>query len=130
MGPARCQVCFAVTRFDDSTPILICDLCDEEAHLTCLGLAAVPAEDHWHCPHCAKAGGKKKAPHKGRDDDDDEAYRPDPSLRRQLAAQSAQAGGPARPLGVHAHQAAAMMGLRRPVPQGWAFGGWRYKPRG
>ena len=87
-GPARCQICQLITRDDEKTPILICDSCEDELHLSCLGLFAIPAEDFWRCPSCVREA--KKGPRKqGDGDEDDDDYRPDPSVLGVLSKSSA-----------------------------------------
>jgi hypothetical protein len=58
----RCTVCMGSTYEEDCPPaaggdahgheVILCDGCNGEAHLRCLGLAAVPTAD-WHCATCA-----------------------------------------------------------------------------
>ena len=60
----RCSVCMGSTYEEDCVPavgtgadahgheVILCDGCNGEAHLRCLGMTAVPTAD-WHCAGCA-----------------------------------------------------------------------------
>lgn len=78
-GPVRCQICLSETRDgDDSSPVLLCDTCGEEAHLNCLGLFSIPAEDHWECPSCVRQAGKKSTRKRSAlDEAEDADYQPE-----------------------------------------------------
>ena len=43
--------CYKCSTNTDPQTILLCDGCDAEAHITCLGLSSVPSGD-WFCERC------------------------------------------------------------------------------
>jgi hypothetical protein len=55
MNEDECSKCFG------NGELLCCDQCPRAYHLSCVGLSAHEAEslDHWMCPACAKAGGRR-----------------------------------------------------------------------
>lgn len=64
---SRCIVCKRSTSDDEETEVLLCDACDAEAHLSCVGVKQVP-NDAWYCDTC-------RARRKERDADVDEVKR-------------------------------------------------------
>jgi hypothetical protein len=46
-----CRTCFGK---HDKTSLLLCDNCDNEYHIRCLGLSTVPSAQKWFCPSCTK----------------------------------------------------------------------------
>jgi len=46
-----CRTCFGK---HDETNLLLCDNCDNEYHIRCLGLSTVPSAQKWFCPSCTK----------------------------------------------------------------------------
>jgi hypothetical protein len=70
---AACAVCWEST--DDASVVLLCEGCDDEVHLLCAGLQAVPEGD-WFCAACkpsasAKASARVLAAAAEQDDGDD-----------------------------------------------------------
>ncbi|GMH64420.1 hypothetical protein TrLO_g8294 [Triparma laevis f. longispina] len=49
----QCSCADCPDKRDESIPILLCDICDEGFHTTCLGLKEVPPGDSWFCNRCA-----------------------------------------------------------------------------
>ncbi|GMH65846.1 hypothetical protein TrST_g222 [Triparma strigata] len=49
----QCSCVTCPNKTDESIPILLCDVCDEGFHTTCLGLTQVPEGDSWFCRRCA-----------------------------------------------------------------------------
>lgn len=56
-----CQACGGM---EEPHRILLCDGCDGEWHLACVGLKRVPRKEFWFCRACAK-GGKKTQKEEG-----------------------------------------------------------------
>uniref|UniRef100_A0A7S0F833 PHD-type domain-containing protein n=1 Tax=Pseudo-nitzschia arenysensis TaxID=697910 RepID=A0A7S0F833_9STRA len=46
-----CRKCFGK---HDKSSLLLCDNCDYEYHIHCLGLTTVPSSKKWYCPSCTK----------------------------------------------------------------------------
>eukprot|EP00533_Pseudo-nitzschia_delicatissima_P009539 CAMPEP_0116083954 /NCGR_PEP_ID=MMETSP0327-20121206/3546_1 /TAXON_ID=44447 /ORGANISM="Pseudo-nitzschia delicatissima, Strain B596" /LENGTH=1151 /DNA_ID=CAMNT_0003574871 /DNA_START=50 /DNA_END=3505 /DNA_ORIENTATION=+ len=46
-----CRNCFGK---HDRKSLLLCDSCDDEYHIKCLGLTTVPSAKKWYCPACTK----------------------------------------------------------------------------
>jgi hypothetical protein len=49
-----CRTCFGK---HNKTTLLLCDNCDNEYHIRCLGLTTVPSAQKWFCPACTKTKG-------------------------------------------------------------------------
>lgn len=84
-GPAVCPICEEEIKISAANPVLDCARCEDQSHLSCLGLGAIPAEDQWYCPACVREMGKsKKARPQAKEDlEDEEEYKP---LKRQEMA--------------------------------------------
>ena len=52
-----CRICRST---DDPDTMLLCDGCDQEHHMRCLGLRSIP-KGKWYCPNCRKSAGGKAA---------------------------------------------------------------------
>ena len=46
-----CRNCYG--KFDKNS-LVLCDNCDDEYHIVCLGLKTVPSAKNWYCPSCSK----------------------------------------------------------------------------
>lgn len=78
-GPPVCPICEEVVKISAANPVLECARCEDQSHLSCLGLGAIPAEDLWYCPACVRETSKsKKSRPQAKDDaeDDEEEYKP------------------------------------------------------
>ena len=49
-----CFTCGLDTRDEAWERLILCDACEGEYHLSCVGLDLLPRRKYWHCPYCIR----------------------------------------------------------------------------
>lgn len=49
-----CFTCGLDTKDEAWDKLILCDACEGEYHLSCVGLDLLPRRKYWHCPYCIK----------------------------------------------------------------------------